>query len=112
MKRLIMKAVVSGTVLASMLGATAGITAVPAQAHIERGGNCHIDNVSATGTVTFRITNRLYDRANIYCGLRFNDGTTGYYQTNVPARRWITRRWHYNGPWTTVRINHVHITRL
>jgi hypothetical protein len=32
MKRLLLKVVVSGTVLMSMLGASAGITAVPAQA--------------------------------------------------------------------------------
>jgi hypothetical protein len=111
MKRLIMKAAIGGTVLMSMLGGST-LTAPAAQAHFEVGGNCHINNVSNTGTVTFRITNRLYDPAHIYCGLRFNDGTTGYYQTNVPARRWITRRWHYNGPWTTVRINHVHVARL
>src|SRR5262245_64612 len=86
------------------------IGAPPAQAHFERGANCHIERVSANGTVTFRITNRLFDWAHIYCGLRFSDGAPGYYRIDVGPRRYVTRREHYNGFWDWVKIVHVHVT--
>jgi hypothetical protein len=107
MKKRLVTIALSAVMMFGLLGAAA-----PAQAHFVAGGNCHILRVSANGTVTFRITNRLYDPAQIYCGLRFNDGDTGYYRTNVRPRDQVIRRWNYGGSWTTVRIVHVHVTRL
>lgn len=100
------KAVLAIAVLASLT-----LTTVPAQAHFEHGVNCHIENVTNRGTVTFRITNRLYDAARVECLVRFSTGSNGYYRTNVPARRQIVRRWTYGGPWEWVKITHAHIIR-
>ena len=72
MKKRLVTIALSAVMMFGLVGAAA-----PAQAHFQSGGNCHILRVSANGTITFRITNRLNDWAQIYCGLRFNDGETG-----------------------------------
>jgi len=106
-------------VLAVLLSVVAGgfwFATAPAKAHFQPGGNCHIERVSANGTITFRLTNRTNHWVNIYCGLRFNSGALGYYTADMQPRWQITRRWNYGGArfgdWTTVWIVHVHVRGL
>jgi hypothetical protein len=111
-KEATMRRVVVAVGVLMTLGLGTVMTAPGAQADFERGANCHIEQVTSNGRVTFRISNRLYDPARIECLVRFSTGTEGYYRTYVPARTQVIRRWTYGGPWEWLRITHVHIIRI
>jgi hypothetical protein len=84
----------------------------PAQAHFERGGNCHFENISARGVITMRFTNRTYLAQRVRCILDFDRGRNGYMWANVAPRSWRIGRHRFYGSWQTVEIIHVHLTRL
>jgi hypothetical protein len=103
------RAVLVCVMVVSML-ALAGI---PARAHFEVGGNCHINEVRGNGTVVLRISNRTNDDHYVDCILRTSGGGDGTNLWSVErfvlGRHFRIVRAHLPGSWQTVRIVHVHV---
>ena len=84
---------------------------VPASAHFERGGNCHIESVR-NNRVRLRMTNRSTTGGTVECGMRVSGGGGGaevwFYDNFIPARTYEFHRVFLPGNWRYVRIVHVH----
>ena len=85
---------------------------IPAQAHFERGGNCHFEDIRANGTIVMRITNRTGRNFRVTCVLNFNVGRNGYMYANLEAHTWQIVRHRFFGQWTRVNITHIHLTPI
>ena len=85
---------------------------IPAQAHFERGGNCHSEDIRANGTIVMRITNRTRRNFRVTCVLNFNVGRNGYMYANLEARTWQIVRHRFFGQRTRVNITHIHLTPI
>jgi hypothetical protein len=90
-----------------------GVAGAPAQAHFERGGNCHINEVRGNGGVELRISNRATDDHYVECVLKTWGGNDGASYWSV--ERWVIAR-HYRivnvrlpGSWEWVKVTHVHV---
>jgi hypothetical protein len=90
-----------------------GVATLPAQAHFEVGGNCHLNEVRNNGRVELRISNRASDDHYVECVLRTWGGSDGTSFWSVERYVWAH---HYRivnvrlpGSWEWVRITHVHV---